>query len=418
MANSPPSSPNAPGGSPVIAVVGRSDISTAALAEMGIQAVHAIADHTDGNPAGDPALSGRLLEDLGRTIPLPQPASSERSDRSEHRHRLTATGCPVGDAINKEHIVDTRQLKYFIAVIDHRGFSRAAEHLQIAQPSLSQAIAGFERELGVPLFHRVGRGVVPTDAGDHLVAPARRVLRALDAARSTIDAVKGVTTGRVEIITTASPGVEPLATIVRSFTALHPDVTINITVADVPDDVMQAVRTGSSEIGLLGAARLPQPADLNVLPLQDQELVLVTAPGGSLTGRTRVTADDLTGRRLVVAQRGSLMRQFVDDMLAGGITVTVAADVAHRRSPILPLVLAGVADAVLPAGWTELARRAGADVLAIDPASHLRVALVHRKAPLTPAAVAFTAAAATHAQQHAPSPDRATADSLLTSVSQ
>ena len=84
------------------------------------------------------------------------------------------------------------------------------------------------------------------------------------------------------------------------------------------------------------------------------------------------------------------MRQFVDDMLAGGITVTVAADVAHRRSPILPLVLAGVADAVLPAGWTELARRAGADVLAIDPASHLRVALVHRRArsprppPLSP----------------------------------
>ena len=160
--------------------------------------------------------------------------------------------------------------------------------------------------------------------------------------------------------------------------------------------------------------RLPQPADLNVLPLEDQELVLVTAPGGSLTGRTRVTADDLTGRRLVVAQRGSLMRQFVDDMLASGITVTVAADVAHRRSPILPLVLAGVADAVLPAGWTELARRAGADVLAIDPASHLRVALVHRRAPLTPAAAAFAAAAATHAQQHAPSPDRATADSLLT----
>lgn len=53
--------------------------------------------------------------------------------------------------------MDTRQLKYFIAVIDHRGFSRAAEHLRIAQPSLSQAIAGFERELGMPLFHRVGR---------------------------------------------------------------------------------------------------------------------------------------------------------------------------------------------------------------------------------------------------------------------
>ena len=289
--------------------------------------------------------------------------------------------------------MDTRQLKYFIAVIDHRGFSRAAEHLRIAQPSLSQAIAGFERELGMPLFHRVGRGVVPTAAGDQLVAPARRVLRGLDAARSTIDAVKGVTTGRVEIITTASPGVEPLATIVRSFAAEHPDITITIAAGAVPEDVLQAVRSGASEIGLLGAPGLPQPVDLDVLPLEDQELVLV------------------------VAQRGSLMRQFVDDMLAAGIPVTVATDVAHRRSSILPLVLAGVADAVLPAGWTELARRAGADVLAIEPASHLRVALVQRRGPLTPAAAAFAAAAATYGQHRTSAHGLSNADSFLAQVS-
>ncbi len=60
---------------PVIAVVGRSDISAAAVDQMGIRAVHALADHTDGNPAGDPVLSARLLADLGRTIPLPLPSS-------------------------------------------------------------------------------------------------------------------------------------------------------------------------------------------------------------------------------------------------------------------------------------------------------------------------------------------------------
>ena len=124
--------------------------------------------------------------------------------------------------------MDTRQLKYFIAVIDHRNFSRAAEHLQITQPSLAPAIAGFERELGVPLFHRVSRGVVPTDAGGRLVEPARRVLRGLDAAHSTIDAVESVTTGRVEIIATASPGVQPLTTIVGYFTDQHPNITLSI----------------------------------------------------------------------------------------------------------------------------------------------------------------------------------------------
>jgi glycerate kinase len=59
------------GAIPVIAVVGRSDLSDTAQRAMGLTAVHAIADHTDGNPADDPALSAQLLEDLGRTMPLP-----------------------------------------------------------------------------------------------------------------------------------------------------------------------------------------------------------------------------------------------------------------------------------------------------------------------------------------------------------
>ena len=106
--------------------------------------------------------------------------------------------------------MDARQLRFFLAVIDYEGFSKAAEQLYIAQPSLSQAIAGLERDLGVALFHRVGRGVKPTDAGLNLIGPARQVLRDLASAQSAMDAVKGITTGRVEIITMPSPGVEPL----------------------------------------------------------------------------------------------------------------------------------------------------------------------------------------------------------------
>jgi glycerate kinase len=56
---------------PVIAVVGRSDLADDARRQMGLHAVHAIADHADGNPAGDPALSARLLEQLGRALSLP-----------------------------------------------------------------------------------------------------------------------------------------------------------------------------------------------------------------------------------------------------------------------------------------------------------------------------------------------------------
>ena len=61
--------------------------------------------------------------------------------------------------------MDARQLEYFLAIVDHDGFGRAAQHLHIAQPSLSQAIANLERELGIQLFHRIGRGVVLSTGG-------------------------------------------------------------------------------------------------------------------------------------------------------------------------------------------------------------------------------------------------------------
>jgi hypothetical protein len=139
-------------------------------------------------------------------------------------------------------------------------------------------------------------------------------------------------------------------------------------------------------------------ADLHVLPVEDQPLVLITAPGGPFADRSAITAGDLAGHRLIASQRGSLMRTMVDDVMSSGIGAQVVAEVAHRTS-ILPLVLAGVADAVLPSGWTGIARLAGAQDLAIDPPSFLRIALVWRQAPLTPSASAFIDAAKHYAEQ-------------------
>lgn len=221
-----------------------------------------------------------------------------------------------------------------------------------------------------------------------------------------MDAVKGITTGRVEIITMPSPGIEPLSTIIGSFVRHHPDITQSVDAAFVPEEVLHAVRTGVSEIGLLGAPTMIEASDLHVLPIEDQELVLVTAHGGPFAGRDSITPDDLAGHRMVVSQRGSLMRALIDDVLSGGVAAKIVAEVAHRTS-ILPLVLAGVADAVLPAGWTDMARRAGADVLTIEPPSYLRVALVYRKAtPFTPSAKEFLGSAKRYAAKQISPLDR------------
>jgi hypothetical protein len=76
---------------------------------------------------------------------------------------------------------------------------RAAEHLFVAQPSVTQTIRRLESELGTELFIRKGRGLVLSPSGVALVGPAREVVRALDVARETVAAVNGLRGGRLRI---------------------------------------------------------------------------------------------------------------------------------------------------------------------------------------------------------------------------
>ncbi|MHC6229295.1 LysR family transcriptional regulator [Pseudarthrobacter sp. AG30] len=294
--------------------------------------------------------------------------------------------------------MDTRKLKYFLAVVDHGGFNRAAEHLLIAQPSLSQTIAGLERELGVPLFHRIGRRAVLSDAGRELVGPARLVMRDLDAAQSAVQALRGVRSGQLDIVTMPSPGIEPLTSMIAAFTRSYPSVRLNVEAAFTPEEVIESVRNGSTEIGLAGSATAIRVPGVEVLGLERQPLILIVNPQADTFGPGKAIArEDLNGHRLIASQRGSLMRWLVDDALARGVNAEIVVEVAHRTS-VLPLVLAGVGHAVMPSSWAPTAGKAGLRTLLIEPVSHLEVAILSRKDDLTPAARAFLQVAKDHAE--------------------
>ncbi|WP_285243289.1 LysR family transcriptional regulator [Pseudarthrobacter sp. fls2-241-R2A-127] len=294
--------------------------------------------------------------------------------------------------------MDTRKLKYFLAVVDHGGFNRAAEHLLIAQPSLSQTIAGLEKELGVPLFHRIGRRAVLSDAGKELVGPARLVMRDLDAAQSAVQALRGVRSGQLDIVTMPSPGIEPLTSMIAAFTRSYPSVRLNVEAAFTPEEVIESVRNGSTEIGLAGSATAIRVPGVEVLELERQPLILIVNPQADTFGPGKVIArEDLNGHRLIASQRGSLMRWLVDDALARGVNAEIVVEVAHRTS-VLPLVLAGVGHAVMPSSWAPTAGKAGLRTLLIEPVSHLEVAILSRKDDLTPAARAFLQVARDHAE--------------------
>ena len=237
--------------------------------------------------------------------------------------------------------MDIRQLKFFLAVVDHNGFSRAAEHLLVAQPSLSQAIATFERELGMPLFHRIGRGVVLSEAGAALVGPARVVLRDLDEAKATMRALKGLRGGRDRSGHHAVTGHGAADHDPHRVLRAHPDVTVNAEAAFTPEEVLALVRTGPPSRG-------PRVRRAHRRRRSRRRLAGTSSAGADLGARRRRSdrwtsfrATNLTGFRLIVSQRGSLMRALVDDVLASGVEITIVAEIAHRTS-ILPMVLNGL----------------------------------------------------------------------------
>ncbi len=259
--------------------------------------------------------------------------------------------------------------------------NRAAGALYLAQPSLSQAIRALERDLGQELFHRVGRRLVLTDAGHALVEPAREVVRGLQVARASVESVGALTAGRVEIASMPSQSVEPLSALIRAFTAAYPGLQVTIRAAFTAPEVIEMVRTGVTELGLLGSADPPAAGQVEVRMLARQRFVVVAPPDAPFSGK--ITRDDLAGQRMIVGQQGTGMRRLADELKVFGVVES------EHREAILPLVLGGVGLAVLTESWAPLARQAGAVVLDLEPAAYLHVALVNRQARLSPAATAF-----------------------------
>lgn len=288
--------------------------------------------------------------------------------------------------------MEIRQLEYFLAIVDHGGFNRAASALYVSQPSLSQAVQALERDLGTDLFRRIGRRAVLTDAGRALIEPARDAVRSLQTARDKVAAVRELRDGQLDLVATPSQAVEPLTTMIGGFRARYPGVSVSVRAAFTARDVLDMVRIGVAELGLLAAPEAVSDKEILVHPVGEQRLVLVTPRDGPFPEGRAVCCRDLAGHRLIVGQPGTCIRAYADGLLDAGVAFTIAVE-TELRLMALPLVLAGVGLAVLPDSWRAIAERAGARVLDIEPERTLMVALVSRHDELSPAARAFLSCA-------------------------
>lgn len=283
--------------------------------------------------------------------------------------------------------MDLRQVDYVLAVVERGSFTKAAASMAVSQPSLSDGIRRLELELGVRLFHRLGRSVGLTDAGRAFVGPARQLTRDRDAVFESVATVRDLQSGTLDIVALPTLAADPLGRLVGGFRKAYPGISVRIAAPEDDGAVVAMVLDGRSELGLteLRTSR----DDLVAVSLERQELVAVCPPRTRLASSGRLPVARLRGMPLVTTPPGTSTRDLLDRALASaGVDAVIAVETSQREA-IAPLVLSGAGTSFLPARLAEPLAAQGAVIARLVPTLTRTIGLVHRPSPLTPAARAF-----------------------------
>lgn len=284
--------------------------------------------------------------------------------------------------------MDARQVRYFLAVVDHAGVTRAANALYVAQPSLSQAIKSLEKQLGTSLFERAGRGVKLTPTGEAFVEPARKAHQALMDAAAHVRRINRLEGGHLDIATPASLVVEPLADLIARFRSIHPKIVVNIMAATTSEASVDMVRRAQCDIGLVF---LPcDGQDTDVLTIDRHRPVRLGVASDWPTALPSVIPLELLASiPLVTGPHGDGIRDMVDrECRKLGLVPNVVVE-AGSYSTVRELVLKGAGAALLPSPIAEALSRSGGRIHPCKPELFQQYGLVSRRDFISPASAAF-----------------------------
>jgi len=253
--------------------------------------------------------------------------------------------------------VDLRQLEIIRAIAETGSFTAAGERLHVSQSAVSRQVLLLEEELGEPVFHRVGRRVRITPAGDALLQLSHRIFQDVHDTIAGISDRQESLRGTLRLVGGMTVCLYVFPTLLAELRRQHPQLELKITAGSTEKCVAQ-LRSGAADLALL---TLPVDSpDLVSVPVLEEELLLVGDAKHPLARRKRIAPSDLAGQPFVLFESGSNTRRVVDEffvterieprivmetenveilkaMVRTGIGITiapyqaVAADVAHRR---------------------------------------------------------------------------------------
>jgi DNA-binding transcriptional LysR family regulator len=239
--------------------------------------------------------------------------------------------------------MDTGHLANFLVLAQLGNMTRAAEKLHVTQPALSGQVKRLESELGTPLFHRQGRGLALTAAGETFRRYAADAIERLSAGQEALLSLETLDTGTIAIGGGATSTTCLLPRIIGRFHRKHPGVRFNI--REAPSrTIVDAVLTGELDLGLvtLPITSTDAATRLSVTEWLQDELVLLVPPKHRLASRRSFHWSDLHNQPLIAFESGSAVRQLLDRQLAAnGVAPAVVMEL-RSIATITSMVAAGI----------------------------------------------------------------------------
>src|SRR6266550_9602751 len=187
--------------------------------------------------------------------------------------------------VNRNDQMDVRDLQVFLSVAKHLNYTRAAEEVNLSQPSVSVRMRVLERDLGTRLFEQLGKKIALTEAGRLLVPYATRIIAAMSDARHAIDELQGLERGLLRIGASTTPGMYLIPRTIAHFKRRYPKIEVHLSVKDTRQIEDEVIRN-EFDFGFVGGHLAGDEVD--VLPWITDHLVLIVPPNHILARKKSV----------------------------------------------------------------------------------------------------------------------------------
>ncbi|MHA7291990.1 LysR substrate-binding domain-containing protein [Arthrobacter sp. MDT3-24] len=242
--------------------------------------------------------------------------------------------------------METRHLRYFIAVAEERHFGRAAARLHMAQPPLSQQIRQLEEHLGTALFVRTTRKVELTPAGQVLLDRGRLLLKELEVLKSDVQQVGAGATGVLRVGFTGTATYRLMPVIVQSASRSFPGLRITVQGEMLTPQMETALEEGRLDVAVL---RPPIRSQAVAHKLLEQDQLVAALPADSpLAEKGTLDIAELASQNFIGYPTSSVVNGiFLDACRRAGFKPKLVQE-ANETSTLLSLVSAGMGIALVP----------------------------------------------------------------------